>query len=224
MTTPRTTRTYRSPLRAEKAAETRRSIITAAAEVFSERGYVGTTMQQVADHAGVSVESVNKIGTKPDLLIKAFQQTYAGEGGWRSIIDQPQLMEIMADPDTDQAIAGYAEFIAAANARSGGIWAAVRAAAASEERVSKAVSDLIARKREDFLIGHGWYASRGMADTRTSPEAFAAHLYVLTSQETYDQLTHDWGYSDEAYTQWLRTSILQIGAATAHLPSPQADA
>ena len=223
MTTPRQTRTYRSPLRAEKAAETRHSIITAAAEVFSERGYVGTTMQQVADHAGVSVESVNKLGTKPDLLIKAFQQTYSGEGGWKSIIDQPQLMEIMANEDTEQAIAGYAEFIAAANARSGGIWAAVRAAAASEERISKAVAELIARKGEDFMIGHGWYASRGMVETKTSPEAFAAHLYVLTSQETYDQLTRDWGYSLEAYTEWLRMSILRIGPATQHLPPPRSD-
>jgi AcrR family transcriptional regulator len=223
MTTPRQTRSYRSPLRAEKAAETRRSIITAAAEVFSERGYVGTTMQQVADHAGVSVESVNKIGTKPDLLIKAFQQTYSGEGGWRSIIDQPQLMEIMSNEDTGQAIADYAEFIAAANARSGGIWAAVRAAAASEERISTAVAERIARKREDFMIGHGWYASRDMVDEQTSPEAFAAHLYVLTSQETYDQLTRDWGYSLEAYTEWLRTSILRVGPATQHLPPPRAD-
>ncbi|WP_162255504.1 TetR family transcriptional regulator [Aeromicrobium sp. Root236] len=220
MTTPRQTRSYRSPLRAEKAAETRRSIITAAAEVFSQRGYVGTTMQQVADHAGVSVESVNKIGTKPDLLIKAFQQTYSGEGGWKSIIDQPQLMEIMSNEDTEQAIADYAAFIAAANARSGGIWAAVRAAAASEDRISKAVTELIARKREDFMIGHDWYASRGMVDEKTSPEAFAAHLYVLTSQETYDQLTRDWGYSLEAYTAWLRTSILRIGPATQHLPPP----
>jgi AcrR family transcriptional regulator len=220
MTTPKPTRIYRSPLRTEKAAETRRSIITAAAEVFSERGYVGTTMQQVADHAGVSVESVNKIGTKPDLLIKAFQQTYAGEGGWKSIIDQPQLMEIMSMADTEAAIGGYAEFIAAANARSGGIWAAVRAAAASEERVSTAIADLIARKREDFLIGYGWYVGRGITHERTSPDAFAAYLYVLTSQETYDQLVHDWGYSVEAYTTWLRTSILQIGATTAGLPAP----
>ena len=220
MNKPKPTRTYRSPLRAEKAAETRRSIITAAAEVFSERGYVGTTMQQVAEHAGVSVESVNKIGTKPDLLIKAFQQTYAGEGGWKSIIDQPQLMEIMAIDDTERAISGYADFIAAANARSGGIWAAVRAAATSEKRVSAAIADLIARKREDFLMGHSWYVSRGVTDDKTSPQAFAAHLYVLTSQETYDQLTRDWGYTFEAYTAWLRTSILRIGAATADLPPP----
>lgn len=220
MTDDKATRAYRSPLRAEKAAETRRSIITAAAEVFSERGYVGTTMQQIATHAGVSVESVNKIGTKPDLLIKAFQQTYAGEGGWKSIIDQPQLMEIMSQPDTEQAIGDYAEFIAAANDRSGGIWAAVRAASTSEARISSAVHDLIARKREDFLLGYGWYVSRGITNEKTSPEAFAAYLYVLTSQETYDQLTRDWGYSVESYTDWLRTSILQIGTTAASLPPP----
>lgn len=221
MTTPKPTRTYRSPLRAEKAAETRRAIVSAASEVFSERGYAGATMQQVAEQARVSVESVNKIGTKTDLLIKAFQQTYSGEGGWKSIIEQPVLMEIMAIEDTSKAIRGYAEFIAAANGRSGGIWAAVRTGAKSEEKVAEAITGLIERKREDFLLGYGWYASRGITDERTPPAAFASYLYVLTSQETYDQLVEDWGYSVEGYIDWLCTSILNIGPTTAPLPAPE---
>ncbi|WP_134738180.1 TetR family transcriptional regulator [Nocardioides sp. 503] len=220
MTTPPRPRAYRSPLRAEKAAETRRAIIAAAAEVFSEQGYAGATMQQVAQRAGVSLESVNKVGTKPELLVKAFQQTYAGEGGWRSIIDQPELLAIMSDEDTERAVGAYAEFIGAANGRSGGIWAAVRAAAMSEERVSAAVAELIALKRSDFLLGHGWYLGRGMADEAAAPEAFAAYLYVLTSQETYDQLVHDWGYSPASYVAWLRAAILAIGPTTSALPGP----
>ncbi|MFA6576776.1 MAG: hypothetical protein WCS84_15245, partial [Nocardioides sp.] len=134
--------------------------------------------------------------------------------------DQPQLLEIMSLEDTESAIGAYAEFIAAANGRSGGIWAAVRAAATSEERVSEAIADLIAQKRADFLLGYGWYVDRGVADVATPPEAFASYLYVLTSQETYDQLVHDWGYSPEAYVAWLRTAILNIGATTAGLPPP----
>ena len=220
MTTPKTTRAYRSPLRAEKAAETRRAIISAAAEVFSERGFAGATMQQVAERARVSVESVNKIGTKTDLLIKAFQQTYAGEGGWKSIIDQPELMAIMSMEDTEAAIGAYAEFIAAANGRSGGIWRAVRTAAATEERISASITDLISKKRDDFLLGYGWYLGRGFTEESTPAPAFAAYLYVLTSQETYDQLVHDWGYTPEAYVDWLRISILGIGTSTARLPGP----
>ncbi|WP_193613538.1 TetR/AcrR family transcriptional regulator [Nocardioides lijunqiniae] len=222
MTTPPPTRAYRSPLRAEKAAETRRAIVAAAAEVFASSGYAGATMQQVARQAGVSLESVNKVGTKAELLIKAFQQTYAGEGGWRSIIDQPELVEIMSQEDTEQAIGAYAEFIGAANDRSAGIWAAVRAAARSEERVSAAVAELIELKRSDFVLGHAWYVARGIADESVPPEAFAAYLYVLTSQETYDQLVHDWGYSPAAYVAWLRAAILAIGASTRALPPPEA--
>lgn len=215
-----TTRAYRSPLRAEQAAATRQTIIVAAATVFAERGYVGATMPQIAAEAGVSVESVHKIGKKPDLLILAFKQTYAGESGWRTILDEPDLLRVMSMDDTDEAITAYAEFIAAANTRSAGIWPAVRTAALAEPMIAEQIDELITLKRQDFLMGVGWYMSRGVVAAGTDPETVAPYLYVLTSQETYDQLIHDWGYSVEGYTEWLVEAIQQLGTSTADLPPP----
>ena len=103
-TPPRKTRAYKSPLRAEKAAETRRLITTAAGEVFSERGYAGATMAQIAERAGVSIESVHAVGTKPALLILAFKQAYAGASGWKTILDEPDLLRIMSTEGNDEAI------------------------------------------------------------------------------------------------------------------------
>lgn len=214
------TRAYRSPLRAEKAARTRRLIITSAAEIFAERGYAGATMPLVARRAGVSVESVNNLGTKASLLIMAFKQAYAGDGGWKSILDEPDLLAIMTNEDTDQAIAEYAAFIAAANSRTGGLWPAVRTASSSEPQVAAAVSELLILKRQDFLIGVGWYVARGIVDSTAPPETVAPYLYVLTSQETYDQLVGDWGYSVEAYTGWLTEAIRKLGISTEGLPPP----
>jgi AcrR family transcriptional regulator len=221
MATPkRPTRAYRSPLRAEKAAETRQQIITAAGEVFSERGYAGATMAQVAERAGVSVESVHGLGTKPALLILAFKQTYAGASGWRTILDEPDLLRIMSTEDNDEAIVGYAEFITAANGRSHGIWPAVRTAALSEPRVAEQIEELIALKKQDFLMGAAWYAERGIIDAAADPAVVAPYLYLLTSQETYDQLVQDWGYAPETYAIWLAEAIRAMGASTAKLPAP----
>jgi hypothetical protein len=217
-TSPRPTRAYRSPLRAEKAAETRRLIITAAGEVFSERGYAGATMAQIAERAGVSVESVHGLGTKPVLLIHAFKQTYAGASGWKTILDEPDLLRIMSTEDTDAAIQGYAEFIAAANGRSHGIWPAVRTAALSEPRVAEQIDELIALKKQDFLMGAAWYADRGVVSAEADPATVAPYLYVLTSQETYDQLIQDWGYTPETYVVWLTEAIKKMGESTVQLP------
>lgn len=221
MNAPKTTsRAYKSPLRAEQAAATRRTIIEAASKVLAERGYLGATMPQIAAEAGVSVESVHKIGKKPDLLILAFKQTYAGESGWKTILDEPDLLHAMSMEDTDQAIAAYAEFIATANTRSAGIWPAVRTAALTEPQVAEQIDELITLKRQDFLMGIGWYVSRGRVKAETDPETVAPYLYVLTSQETYDQLLHDWGYSVEAYTTWLTEAIKKLGISTSELPPP----
>ena len=221
MATPkRSTRTYRSPLRAEKAAETRQQIVTAAGEVFSERGYAGATMAQIAERAGVSIESVHGLGTKPALLILAFKQTYAGASGWKTILDEPDLLRIMSMDDIDEAIRGYAEFIGAANTRSAGIWPAVRTAALTEPTIAAQIDELIALKRQDFLMGIGWYESRGVVPAGTDPQTVAPYLYVLTSQETYDQLIHDWGYTLENYVIWLTEAIQKLGISTSDLPAP----
>ncbi|WP_456697907.1 TetR/AcrR family transcriptional regulator [Aeromicrobium sp. P5_D10] len=220
MNDPRPTRTYRSPLRAEKAAETRRLIATSAGQVFSERGYAGTTMAQIADRAGVSVESVHGLGTKPALLIAAFKQMYSGESGWKTILDEPDLMRIMSLDDTDEAIRGYAEFIADANSRSRGIWPAVRTAALSEPQVAEQIEELITLKKRDFVMGVDWYISRGIVSPGTDPLTVAPFLYVLTSQETYDQLIGDWGHTIESYTKWLTEAVRKLGVSTVDLPSP----
>lgn len=223
MDTPKpATRTYKSPLRAEQAAATRRAIVAGAAKVLTERGYIGTTMPQIAAAAGVSVESVHKVGSKSALLIMAFKQAYAGESGWRTILDEPDLLRIMSMEDTNEAIAGYAAFIAEANSRSEGIWPAVRAAALSEPQVAEQIDELIALKKQDFLAGIAWYIGRGLIAEGADLATAAPYLYILTSQETYDQLTQDWGYSVETYTQWLTAAILKIGTSTVDLPAPSA--
>ena len=51
-------RAYRSTAREESAGRTRRRIVEAAAELFVERGYAGTTIDAVAEKAEVSRRTV----------------------------------------------------------------------------------------------------------------------------------------------------------------------
>jgi AcrR family transcriptional regulator len=73
------TRRYRSALREERAARTRRAVIAAARELFAEQGYAGTAVGQVADRAGVSVDTVYAgVGRKPQLLLAVLDTVLAG--------------------------------------------------------------------------------------------------------------------------------------------------
>ena len=54
-------RSYSSTLRADQARRTRRRIVDAAAELFAEHGYAGTTIDAIATAAGVSRKTVFRL-------------------------------------------------------------------------------------------------------------------------------------------------------------------
>ena len=79
MPEPVKTRTYRSLVRSEQAAATRRAVLLAARELFTTTGYAGTTVADVASLAGVSVDTVyTSVGRKPELLLAVHDMALGG--------------------------------------------------------------------------------------------------------------------------------------------------
>src|SRR6478735_139705 len=72
-------RAYRSTVRTEQAAATRRAVLTAARELFTTTGYAGTTVADIARLAGVSVDTVyTSVGRKPQLLLAVHDMALGG--------------------------------------------------------------------------------------------------------------------------------------------------
>src|SRR5689334_10403689 len=75
----KTRRPYRSAVRAEQAAGTRRAVLLAARELFTTAGYAGTSVADVARRAGVSVDTVySSVGRKPELLLAVHDMALGG--------------------------------------------------------------------------------------------------------------------------------------------------
>ena len=73
-------RPYQSALRDEQARTTRRAIVEAGAALFVERGYAGTTVDAIAERAGVSRKTVfTSVGGKVGLLKLAIDWALAGD-------------------------------------------------------------------------------------------------------------------------------------------------
>jgi len=63
-------RRYRSPRRDEQARATRRAILDGAEELFSRQGFAETSIREIAEHAGVSEQTVyNGFKDKVGLLV-----------------------------------------------------------------------------------------------------------------------------------------------------------
>ena len=98
-------RSYRSPLRAEQARETRRRIRDAADALFRERGYAGTSMDDIAEAAGVSRQTVfTAFGSKASLLKEALDVRLAGDDEPLSLPERPEVQRILASTDPHEVI------------------------------------------------------------------------------------------------------------------------
>jgi AcrR family transcriptional regulator len=98
MTTDR--RPYRSELRNEQSRATRRRIVDAACALFLERGYGPTTIDAIAERAGVGRKTIfTSVGGKAALLKLGFDWALAGDDEPVAIAERPRTRQLMALAD-----------------------------------------------------------------------------------------------------------------------------
>jgi AcrR family transcriptional regulator len=104
-----TTRRYQAPRRAEQATATRQAILTAARDLFVRRGYVATTVADIAHDAHVSVDTVYAtIGRKPVLLRELVETAISGTTHAVPGIERDYVIAILAAADARDKLAIYA--------------------------------------------------------------------------------------------------------------------
>ncbi len=198
-------RAYRSELRARQAHETRQRIVHAAAVSFSRQGYQATTLSAIAREAGVSTETVKSAASKAELLLAAFEVTFAGTESAGSLTDTDVGKGVLDLPDST-FLPTVLTRIAEANARGFALWTVILGAALSDSVVDAALQDMLRRRRADYLALVHELVRRGRTSVR-SVESTADTLSFLLSPESYQQLVDQAGWSHDAYIRWLHEAV-----------------
>ena len=108
------TRAYDSSRRREAAAARRAAILAAAHDLFVEQGYAATTMQAVAERAGVALDTVYaSVGTKPALLAALNLQAVTGRDDTPDVEEWDFVRRIRSEPDAARKLELYARSVAA---------------------------------------------------------------------------------------------------------------
>jgi AcrR family transcriptional regulator len=184
-------------LRARQVAETRQMVITAAARLFGERGWSGTTLAAVAAEAGTAIETIySGFGSKVGVLVCAIDVAIAGDDDDRPIEDRPQFALLGTGPQIDRLQAA-AQMITAALLRAVPLMKALREASASEEAARARFDTYEADRR--ITIGAGLRLVLG----ETPPEAVVDSIWALASPEVFIKLTKERDWSVENYQTWL---------------------
>jgi AcrR family transcriptional regulator len=202
-------RSYRSGLRAEQTALGRRRILAAAAGLFSEHGYLGTTVAQVAAAAGLSTQSVyNVVGSKAELLKAAYDAAVAGDDEPVPVAERPLIQAMIAAADPREALTLYARLAREIAERSHRLVTVLLTQAATGDA---ALAELAARVEAERAAGAAATARhlgrRFGLRSGLSEQAAADILWVLTAPDIVERLVSQRGWPWDQYQSWLAEAM-----------------
>jgi len=202
-------RTYSSSLRAEQARATRRTIVDAARQLYIERGYGSTTVDAIAEAAGVSRKTVfTSVGGKIKALKLARDWAIVGDDEPVAMLDRPQVRRVQTEPDARIAIREYVAVYCESAARLADIHHVIESAAGLDVDV-RALSDETWQQRR---YGMGRLAQRlaelGALRDGMSVETATDLLWTFNDPEVYRRLVMQCGWPVERFADWLRDTLL----------------
>ena len=203
-------RRYQSRRRREQAEQTRQAILAAAGTLFRERGYAGTSMVQIADRAGVVVETIYRgFGSKRALFRAVLEAVLAG-GAARAgvpVEERPAIRAVIEEPDPYRQIGLYVATQPGIHRRSGPLLRALRDGMATDPEL-KAVWDEMEAWRLD---GQGRFvallADRGALRDGLSVQRARDVVWTLCSLAVHDSLVVERGWTSERYQEWLTNAL-----------------
>lgn len=214
-------RQYRSSLRAAQAAGTRLLIIQTAARLFIQDGYVATSVDAIAEAAGVSRATVfASVGGKKVLLKSAYDLALVGDDEPIPFPERPRSLEVRGEPDPRRLLALYVGLITEMYARLAPIYEAVRGAASADREVRE-VWDSIGLERRigaDRLIS--LLLARGGLRDGLDPAGGADLMWALNDPGLYHLLVNRRDWTPPRFEAWLTATMQEQLLATAGSRDP----
>lgn len=195
--------------RRQRSQRTRARIVAAAARLFVDHGYQATTIEAVAEEAGVAVQTVYYVfGTKPNLLAATLDATIAGDDEPIPVAERPWVERLAASPDPASAIALLVGAAVAILTRVAPIHEVVRQAATDPD-VGALLADNRRRRRADQRRLVEELHRAGHLHPGLGVDTAADVVYGLMNEEVFQLLTVDCGWDVDRFRQWATALMLQ---------------
>lgn len=207
---PRAERIF--PRRRDRARATRERVLEAARALFVERGYVGTTIDAIAERADVSPETVySTFGSKRALLAELVDVAIAGDADAPPVFDQDWVRQLREEPDAHRRLAILAHNGRSILERRADIDEVVRGAASAEPALAalrdRGKAERFAGQRELLRIVIG---GAGGLRPGLDFDAAADVLYAIGSPEMYRLLVADRGWSGAQFESWYAETLERV--------------
>ena len=175
-------------------------IVSAAQSLFLEQGYICTTIEAIAERAGVATSTVYAIFGSKRGILRAIRDTWHERTHIREVLNSSQES---ARPEL------RLEQLAEATRRQWEMGAEVTAiytgAAAADPRAAAELTQALSGRREGlqtFAISLEPHLQRGLDAAHA-----AAILQALCLPEVFDELVRHSGWSADEYQSWLAQTL-----------------
>lgn len=182
-------------------------MIRAAHRLFMERGYSGTRMTDVAEAAGVAVQTVYfRFHTKAELLQACYELAVLGEESPLPPPMQPWYLAAMRSRSATEVLRHFAEGNSAIVARVGVLDDIVRSALHEPDAVRvRAHNEQLRRDGYQAIVTH-IQQQFGLRATLTRDTATDLML-AFGGTTLYRTLVLDYGWTHAAFVDWLAAAL-----------------
>lgn len=200
----------KAPTRAERARQTRTRMLEAARDSFVTAGYAATTMSQIADEAGVAVQTLYyTFRTKGQLLREVVETTAAGEEGAPPVPERPWMQELLTADSAQRVLALAVEHGSDIYERVAPLWPSVVAAAAADPELEQYWQSVNSGRRAGQRRIVARVAELGALREDLDVDRATDLVVVLFGHDVYRGLVQDARWTIVAYKAWLFTTLVR---------------
>lgn len=198
-------RGYNSPIRDERANDTRRRILDSAYRLFLDEGYPATTVAAIARDASVSAQTVyNTFGSKPALLKAVYDVQLAGDDEPIAMRDRPEFQALYATTDPAEFLMTYARVGRMLMDRVGPfVLALLAGAGAGDADLAAHIETIDGERLRGTQMAAARLAELGGLDSGISADRARDALWTLNSAQVWQLLVQVRGWSGDEYEQWI---------------------
>jgi AcrR family transcriptional regulator len=204
-------RPYRSDRRRKQAAATRDTILDAARLLFSQRGYSGTTVEAIAESAGVAAITVySTFGSKRALLARLVDLAVAGDEEAVELLQREEPRHVLGLSDQRSQIQHFARDIAQRMERVAPLLEVLSHAARTEPEIAELLEQLLRQRLAGMRAFTGALRRNGPLRDGMSAAKAAETVWAMTSAEIVLLTSRHLGWTRKQFVEWLDRSLASL--------------
>jgi AcrR family transcriptional regulator len=181
----------------------------AALALFTDRGYTSTSMQAIADEAGMAVQTLYfTFGTKRALLSEILDVAVAGDEEPVPTLERPRVLAAIDEPDPETQLREHARLAREIYQRVAPVLQVVASAASADPDIAELWETNNTQRATvmEHLITA--LAAKGPLRDGLDPATAIDIALALQSPEMYQYLTKRRGWSPAQWEQWTADALI----------------